>query len=81
MALLWQAFQRHERETGEPLGGRGGRFIKAMVEILGEDDSKFRQKLKRMGKHDDNLMGVFETASTPRPRKLRTAPPRHSAPR
>ncbi len=72
--LLWRAFQRHECATRQRLGGRGGRFIKAMAEMPGEDNIEYRRKRKRMCKHDDDLMGVFENASTSRPRMLRPAP-------
>lgn len=73
MFLLWGSFQKHERAAGDPLGGRGNRFIKAMAGLMKEDEVKFRQKLRRMCKHNDNLLGVFDTASTPRrgtPNKL-----------
>jgi hypothetical protein len=66
MLLLWGNFQKHERAVGEPWGLRGNRFIKAMADILKDDEVKFRQKLRRMCKHEDSLLGVFETASTPR---------------
>ncbi len=74
MFLLWGNFQKHERTVGDPLGGRGSRFIKAMACLIKEDEVKLRQKLRRMCKHNDNLSGVFETASTPRrgtPQKLK----------
>ncbi len=63
MLLLWQDFQKHERAIGEPLGGRGNRFIQSMAGLLKEDEAKFRQKLRRMCKRDENLAGVFETAA------------------
>ena len=74
MLLLWGNFQKHERAAGDPLGGRGSRFIKVMACLMKGDEVKFRQKLRRMCKHNYNLSGVFETASTPRrenPQKLR----------
>ncbi len=67
--LLWQEFQKHERTTGEPLGGRGNRFIQAMAGLLQEPEAKFRQQLKRMCKHESNLLGVFETATVVRMRR------------
>ena len=73
MLLLWGNFQKHERAAGDPVGGRGSRFIKVMACLMKGDEVKFRQKLRRMCKHNDNLSGVFETASTPRrgnPQKL-----------
>lgn len=60
---LWEEFQKHERATDEPLGGRGNRFIQSMADLLKEDEPKFRQKLKRMCKHEENLLGVLDTAS------------------
>ncbi len=71
MLLLWQEFQKHERAIGEPLGGRGARFIQSMAGLLQESEAKFRQKLRRMCKHEDNLLGVFETASVIRVRRGR----------
>lgn len=71
MAVLWKAFQQFERAAGEPLGGRGARFMKTMAEIFGEDETKFRQKLRRMCRHDDDLLLVFETAPSSKPRTLR----------
>ncbi len=62
MLLLWQEFQKHERALNEPLGGRGIRFIHAMAGLLREPEAKFRQKLRRMCKHESSLLGVFETA-------------------
>ena len=66
MLSLWQEFQKHERATSEPLGGRGARFMKAMADLLQEPEAKFRQKLKRMSKHEEELLGIFETAPTAR---------------
>lgn len=66
MLLLWEEFQKHERATDEPLGGRGNRFIQSMAGLLNEDETKFRRKLKRMCKRDENLLGVFETATVAR---------------
>ena len=66
MLLLWQEFQKHERATSEPLGGRGARFMEAMAGLLQEPEVKFRQKLKRMSKHEEELLGIFETAPTAR---------------
>ena len=63
MLLLWEEFQKHERASDEPLGGRGNRFIQAMAGLLKEDEARFRQKFRRMCKHEDNLFGVFEAAS------------------
>ncbi len=68
---LWQEFQQQERAIGEPLGGRGNRFIQSMAGLLKEDEAKFRQKLRRMCKHDDNLLGVFDTASVAHMRRSR----------
>ncbi len=62
MVRLWEEFSRHERAQGDPLGGRGGRFMQAMAGLLKEPEAKFRQKLRRMCKHDASLLGVFETA-------------------
>ena len=61
MLRLWQEFEKHERATGVSLGGRGNRFMNSMAGLLKEDEAKFRQKLRRMCKHDDNLLGIFET--------------------
>ena len=72
MLLLWQQFQEHERAIGEPLGGRGNRFIQSMTDLLKEDEAKFRQKIGRMCKHDNNLSAVFETASVVRMRRSRS---------
>ena len=63
MLLLWQEFQKHERALNEPLGGRGIRFIQAMAGLLREPEPKFRDKLRRMCKHESNLSGVFDTAA------------------
>ena len=71
MLRLWQDFQKHERAIGEPLGGRGNRFIQSMAGLLKEDEAKFRQKLRRMCKREENLLGVFDTASVARMRRSR----------
>ena len=73
MLLLWQDFQKHERAISEPLGGRGNRFIKSMAGLLKEDEAKFRQKLRRMCKREERLLGIFDTASVTR---MRRSPPK-----
>ena len=72
MLQLWQEFQKHERAIGEPLGGRGDRFIQSMPGLLQESEMKFRQKLRRMCKHEENLLGIFETVSVIRVRRSRS---------
>ena len=37
-----------------------------MARLMKDDEGKFRQKLRRMCKHNKNLSGVFDTASMPR---------------
>ncbi len=74
MLLLWLEFQKHERAIGEPLGGRGTRFIQAMAGLLQESETKFREKLRRMCKHENNLLNVFETASVIRMRRPKLRP-------
>ena len=71
MLRLWEEFSNHARAEGEPLGGRGGRFMQAMAGLLKEPEVKFRQKLRRMCKHDASLLGVFETAPALRRRSSR----------
>ena len=66
LSLLWQEFQERERATGEPLGARGARFMKAMADLLHEPEDKLRQKIKRMCKHEDQLSAIFETAPSTR---------------
>ncbi len=70
---LWEKFQKRERAVGETLGGRGNRFIKSMAGLLKEDEAKFRQKLRRMCKHEERLLGIFDTASVTR---MRRSPPK-----
>jgi hypothetical protein len=45
-----------------------------MTGLLDEDEEKFRQKLRRMCKHEDGLSDVFETASVVRMRRKGSKP-------
>lgn len=62
MEVLWRAFEKHEREQGKTVNGRGGRFLQDMSSYLHEPEEKLHQKVERMCKHADGLFGVFETA-------------------